>query len=474
MSKQLSILICSLLVAIYFIIGVYWYDIWLGWTIFCLLITLLLFVSIRDHVQSSWHGWIMIGWSIGIALSHSIYTQWHFILLNLLITIPLLLYWVFILRYGDRSIWDWIVNFVSNFDRLFLTSEPYDVVSNIFTKKSHRLFNIQPNIWWGIIGWMVLLLILVPLLSAADPVFESFFSSIGSSLSEIFSNLAEHISFAKIIVAILITWILWSVAIKLIEKSKENIIWPSLGIDLHSTIYTIMIWFVWFIYIIFTIIQIKYLFLWWQLPDGLTYSQYAVKWFWQLIVVSFINIALMLSATHHKKTWISVNKRYHIVVSIVFSCSIIIWYSSFVRLNLYIDTYWLTFMRVLPWSFLIYLIYGLVVSYGGIYLSKWPRYNLLAYGVIVWYSCFQLVWVDRIIANYNIKHYITWATTILDTEYLSKGLSLDQRLWSYTVVELEQYLNNQKWVTTSQVSVADLKPLPRQEQSLSYYLISRK
>ncbi|MBP6911324.1 hypothetical protein KBC03_07175 [Patescibacteria group bacterium] len=42
-------------------------------------------------------------------------------------------------------------------------------------------------------------------------------------------------------------------------------------------------------------------------------------------------------------------------------------------------TYGLTFMRVLPLSFLIYLLYGLIVSFVGLRRHSFVRSNWLAY-----------------------------------------------------------------------------------------------
>lgn len=66
-------------------------------------------------------------------------------------------------------------------------------------------------------------------------------------------------------------------------------------------------------------------------------------------------------------------------------CSGIIWGAGLYRLLLYIDAYGLTFMRLLPLSFIVYLGYSLIVAFAGLHLWRRNRTSLLFYGLIVWY-----------------------------------------------------------------------------------------
>ncbi len=79
------------------------------------------------------------------------------------------------------------------------------------------------------------------------------------------------------------------------------------------------------VYVLFAIIQIKYLLLGGQLPEGVTYSEYAVKGFWQLIGISLVNILLMLVAPRYKKG--TSKGIYCILLLLIFLSSIVIRWS---------------------------------------------------------------------------------------------------------------------------------------------------
>lgn len=436
MKKSMLLLILSLILAIYFIIWVYWYDVWIWWTIFCIWVIVLWLYSVAKPIKSSWQWWIIIWTWLAISVSHSIYAQDHFDLINILFTIPLVMYWIYIVSIGSWNIVTDIANFFNNFDSLFISKKWVEELNHIASISHIKSIKTDSKVRYWILAWAILLLFLIPLLSEADPVFKSMFGGLSDMISVAWSWFIATINLRKILLVAIVTWLLFNRSINTTSNIKEYNNDLKVRIKLDQKIYTIALGFVALVYILFAIVQFKYLLLWSQLPDGLTYSTYAVNGFWQLIVVSIINIILMLLATHHKEEWTTTV--YYIITTIVFVCSLIIRYSSFMRLNLYISTYGLTFMRVLPWSFLMYLIYGLIVTYIGIYNPKWKRINLLAYGLLIWYAILNLVGVDRIISSYNIGRYTTGKTKLIDAEYLLEDLSIDQRLWTYTLTDLEQ------------------------------------
>lgn len=123
--------------------------------------------------------------------------------------------------------------------------------------------------------------------------------------------------------------------------------------------YNIIITMITVVYVLFACIQIKYLFLGGTLPDGVTYSEYAVKGFRQLLAILAINVMIFVISplTGEKKSYS------FILNGILFLATCVIWVSCVMRLQLYIDVYQLTRMRLLPWTFSILLFILMTLVY---------------------------------------------------------------------------------------------------------------
>lgn len=172
------------------------------------------------------------------------------------------------------------------------------------------------------------------------------------------------------------------------------------------------------VYLAFAIVQIKYLFLGGTLPAGVTYSEYAVQGFWQLLAILSINVAVFLISPLASK-----EHRYGTILNaVLFVASGVIWVSCWMRLQMYIDVYQLTRMRLLPWTFSILLLALLILVYIGTQKSSLSRVSVCFYGVCLWYVLLNLVGVDMIIAKYNVSY--TEASK-LDYAYLLHELSND-------------------------------------------------
>lgn len=131
-------------------------------------------------------------------------------------------------------------------------------------------------------------------------------------------------------------------------------------------------------YLVFSGIQIVYLFMGkMQLPEGYTYAEYAREGFFQLLAVSIINLVIVLLGLYLFKP----NKILKGILVIMSLCTFIMIASSAMRMMIYIQYYYLTFLRILVlWSLLVLaLIFVGVILY--IVKGSFPlfRYSLVVF-----------------------------------------------------------------------------------------------
>ncbi len=160
------------------------------------------------------------------------------------------------------------------------------------------------------------------------------------------------------------------------------------------------------VYCIFCAIQIKYLFLGAALPVGITHAEYARKGFFELLVVSAINLAVVLSsfAIAGKR-----EKGKKLILSLcltLLSITVFLLFCSFWRMYLYYLAAGLTRLRTLVFIFLIFEFIGLIITF--FYLSK-PKFNIIYIYFMLMLSFWltvNIVSIDRIVAKNQVDLYL--------------------------------------------------------------------
>ncbi len=188
-----------------------------------------------------------------------------------------------------------------------------------------------------------------------------------------------------------------------------------------------------FIYVIFCAIQVMYLFIGGsvglKLPMDMTYAEYAREGFFQLLFVCIINLFLVLMGVYLFRE----SKVLKVLLCVITSCTYIMIVSSALRMILYIQYKYLTFLRVFVlWALLV--IFILMV---GVMINIFKEnFNLFKYSTIVM-TCLYLVLsfmrVDYIVAKVNVDNmsaetqyeFFKGADLYDDTSYLTYNLSLD-------------------------------------------------
>ena len=155
------------------------------------------------------------------------------------------------------------------------------------------------------------------------------------------------------------------------------------------------------VYFVFCAVQIAALFLGkMRLPEGLTWAAYARQGFFQLLFVCLINLALVLFC-------LAVFRESRILKGILTAISLMTYImiaSSAFRMILYIQNFYLTFLRLFVlWALLVIaaVFVGVILA---IYRKRFPLFGYCTAVVTVCYLCLALMRPDYWVARYDLQH----------------------------------------------------------------------
>lgn len=152
------------------------------------------------------------------------------------------------------------------------------------------------------------------------------------------------------------------------------------------------------VYLLFSAVQIGGLFLGQlALPEGYTYAMYAREGFFQLLAVSFLNLGLVLACMSYFRE----SRALMGILTVMSVCTFVMIASSAMRMMLYIQSYDLTFLRILVlWglALLAVLFVGVTVS---IFRRDFPLFGYSMAAVAVLYLGLSFAHPDLIIAKVN-------------------------------------------------------------------------
>lgn len=155
------------------------------------------------------------------------------------------------------------------------------------------------------------------------------------------------------------------------------------------------------VYLVFCVIQVVYLFAGkLQLPDGLTWAAYARQGFFQLLFVCLINLAIVLFCLAFFKD----SKVLKVILTAICLMTYILIASSAYRMILYIQNYYLTFLRMFVlWSLAVIAVVlaGVIIS---VYRAKFPLFVFCSAAVTIFYIGLAFAKPDYWIARYDLAH----------------------------------------------------------------------
>ena len=159
------------------------------------------------------------------------------------------------------------------------------------------------------------------------------------------------------------------------------------------------------LYILFCAVQFAYLFASAGLPEGITYSEYAREGFAQIVVISGINLIIFGFMLKFGK--INKPEEKDIILKIMLYSLIgmtgIMLVSGFMRLGLYIDTFGMTFLRLISAWFMIYLVLVLILCSARLIKEKVPLIACCAVLLLFSYNILGYINPDSFIVKYNLS-----------------------------------------------------------------------
>lgn len=349
-------------------------------------------------------------------------------------------------------------------------SDVIDSLKNKFKKKedieNEKTEKLKQGLKSFIYAIPVILIVLM-LLMSADSVFANIFENIFGEFQHIF--MAENfVMFCLRVCIIIIFFFIFSgFFVNILKKdtmfnseSEEKIV----EIRIEKMTINMILTSLNIFYFIFSIIQFTSLFSNINTND-FDYATYARQGFFQLMIISFINIVMIILANVNKENISSYTKGMSIL-TLLFTMVILL--SAFFRMNLYEKAYGYTYLRlfvyyILVTEFILILPIGLWILDRKIDILKWTI------GIVtIMYMILNFSNIESTIAKRNVDRYFeNQEENEIDLEYLfhhtgtdaigqikrllnAKDESVVERVKEYLLLEKEELQNTQNnWQETN-------------------------
>ena len=137
------------------------------------------------------------------------------------------------------------------------------------------------------------------------------------------------------------------------------------------------------------------------LPEGMTYAEYAREGFFQLLLVSGINVVLIITA---QRRFVS-SKALRALLVFLTACTYLMEASSAMRMMLYVNAYGLTYLRLLVLWFLSLLALILGAAVYTVFHEDFRLFRFTLIASMALWLVFAFARPDAIAARYNLaKH----------------------------------------------------------------------
>ena len=334
------------------------------------------------------------------------------------------------------------------------------------------------NIFKAVCFTGIIALIVIGLLCSADNEFAKIFSTIFKDIN-IF-NVSELTG--RIIIIIIAFFYFAGFFMNMLDKENGLKEFEKDEKAEKKESYTIrmMITVLNLVYLVFCFTQIKVLFT----EQNIKYSEFARKGFFQLMIVSLINIVMILKANNKNLRENEKQDKYKktmCIVMVIFTLVIII--SAFARMTLYQQNYGYTRLRVLVDLTLITEIILLIPTV--IYILE-NKINLIkTYFVIIvtMYCIVNFVNIDKFIVKNNINRYketgnidLNYLIEMNNTDLVEQLLELDNTEFKYSEKLYSEGMANNKYVKEEAELLKKLikEKIERQKKMLDEYLTNLK
>ncbi|MCL2775717.1 MAG: DUF4173 domain-containing protein [Oscillospiraceae bacterium] len=196
------------------------------------------------------------------------------------------------------------------------------------------------------------------------------------------------------------------------EENMDNAVKIKKEYKVDNLIVYIILSSVLILYVLFCAIQFTYLFASAGLPAGISYSDYAKEGFAQIVVISGINLVIFGCVLKYGKMSKYDGKTekdivLKVMLYILIAVTGIMLVSGFMRLRLYINTFGMTFLRLISAWFIIYLSLVLILCVGRMIYEqirkiKLPLIAFCAILLLLSYNILGYINPDSFIVKYNL------------------------------------------------------------------------
>ncbi len=321
--------------------------------------------------------------------------------------------------------------------------EPFAYIGETMSELKNNLsikFNIKQNketnqssnnIFKALCITIPIVIVIVAILASADSVFNNMIFNILNVFTNIFSSIDFSGFIIRLILIICIFIYLSSFFYNITKYEEEPVLenYTNESKKIESMTLKMVLTALNIVYLIFCIIQINSLFM---QKTNINYADYARQGFFQLMIVSIINLIVILIA---KKYGEENNKYINFMEILMIIFTLIIIVSSAVRMYFYEQTYGYTLLRLLVYCVLLTEAILLIPTI--LYILNKHRNLIKTYFtiIVVMYIGMNIINFDAIIANRNINRYIE--TGKIDLEYLEKETGTDAISNIIEILEIE-------------------------------------
>lgn len=405
LSSKIWSIIVILLSAILFDMFFVEKSIGISFLIYWIILLICFYITNKETIKLKKSiGWFLLVPSIIISFSYTMHNNITLNAINILI-VPVFFTSSFLLIIYDSLEW-YKFSFVKDFFKriLPLTIEnmfkPFSFLKDIFASKKEKK-SINKDILLGILITIPVLIVVLFLLSSSDLVFNYYITDWIPNLNLNF----DFGHFLRIFIVFIITFgFMWSFNYpiqRLIINKKEKT-------TVSSSVIFVLLISLDILYLLFALIQSSFLYTiaGKSLPAGITYAQYARTGFFQLLLVTLINLSIVYLSTKYIEYKNNKAKKISkILLSLIVLFTLNMLYASHFKLSLYENYYGFTHLRFYVHYTILTIFILLIIALAGIWSEKVSIAKLTLIALLVMYTTINFFNVDAFIAKRNIQRY---------------------------------------------------------------------
>lgn len=266
----------------------------------------------------------------------------------------------------------------------------------------------------GLLCAFPLICIVVPLLMDSDDAFNGLVETLIGDLSDIIIG---------IVLAIIVSPLLFNYIITTRRKDFENKAYAEKSID--NIVLTTCASALSVIYIIYIVSQLAYFFSAFSsvLPEGynFTYAEYARKGFFEMCVVSCINLIVVfviVTFSHKKNSSLPVSLKLICIFICAFTLLLIA--TAISKMVMYIDNFGMTQLRICTSTFMIFLFILFIMMIVKCFAIKTNIVKAALPLAAIFLIVLGFGNINSVIAKYNFNAYMSGKLPDLDIQYINE------------------------------------------------------